>query len=306
MPIRIPDELPAKEVLLREGINVMGQHRADHQDIRPLRVAILNLMPKKEETERQLLRLLGNSPLQVTVTFLQLRSHQAKNTSALHLEKFYQYFDAVRESFFDCLIITGAPVEQLAFEQVDYWEELCAVFDWSTTHVFSTLHICWAAQARLHYDFGIAKIAEAQKIFGVYEHRTETVVHPLTRGFDDWFLAPHSRHTGIDEAQLAQESRVQVLAHAPDVGTLMAATADLRRIFITGHLEYDADTLHQEYERDRFKRTDVPLPCGYYPQNDPQRAPRQTWRATAHLFYHNWLNSVYQNTPYRLHELLTP
>ena len=303
MPICIQNELPVKNKLLEEGVVVIEENRAKNQDIRPLKILILNLMPKKEETERQLLRLLGNSPLQITVEFLHTTSHIAKNTAQSYLEKFYKTFDEVKDKYYDGLIITGAPVEQLEFEDVNYWGELNSIFEWSETHVFSTLNICWAAQASLYYHFGVKKEQLDDKIFGVFEHDVLIENHTLTRGFTDTFLAPHSRHTKIEEEKLPTISELDVLAKSEEVGTLIAATKDLRKIFVTGHIEYDADTLHNEYVRDKNSNLSIEVPVNYYPGNDDTKIPKNRWRGVAYLFYHNWLNQVYQQTPYDLTEL---
>lgn len=303
MPICIQNELPVKNKLLEEGVVVIEENRAKNQDIRPLKILILNLMPKKEETERQLLRLLGNSPLQITVEFLHMTSHIAKNTAQSYLEKFYKTFDEVKDKYYDGLIITGAPVEQLEFEDVNYWGELNDIFEWSKTHVFSTLNICWAAQASLYYHFGVKKEQVDDKIFGVFEHDVLIENHTLTRGFTDTFLAPHSRHTKIEEEKLPTISELDVLARSEEVGTLIAATKDIRKIFVTGHIEYDADTLHNEYVRDKNSNLPIEVPVNYYPGNDDTKAPKNRWRGVAYLFYHNWLNQVYQQTPYDLTEL---
>ena len=294
MPICIQNELPVKNKLLEEGVVVIEENRARNQDIRPLKILILNLMPKKEETERQLLRLLGNSPLQITVEFLHMTSHIAKNTAQSYLEKFYKTFDEVKDKYYDGLIITGAPIEQLEFEDVNYWGELNSIFEWSKTHVFSTLNICWAAQASLYYHFGVKKEQVADKIFGVFEHDVLIENHTLTRGFTD---------TKIEEEKLPTISELDVLAKSEEVGTLIAATKDLRKVFVTGHIEYDADTLHNEYVRDKNSNLPIEVPVNYYPGNDDTKAPKNRWRGVAYLFYHNWLNQVYQQTPYDLTEL---
>ena len=259
-------------------------------------------MPKKEETERQLLRLLGNSPIQIKVEFLHVATHQAKNTANSYLKKFYTTFDQIKDNFYDALIITGAPVEQMEYEEVDYWNELQKIFEWSKTHVFSCLHICWAAQARLYNDYKIAKTIQPAKVFGVFEHEIVESGNPLIRGFSDVFLAPHSRHTHIDENKLASTKELEILAKS-EVGSLLISTEDLRKIFITGHLEYDRETLLGEYRRDKDKGLEIQVPVNYFPNDDDTKKPLQTWKTTAHLFYHNWLNAVYQLTPYDLKEL---
>lgn len=302
MPIRIADNIPAKKQLSQEGIIFMEERRADTQDIRPLDILILNLMPKKEETETQLLRLIGNSPLQINVEFLMVKSHESKNTNLSHIQKFYQYFDDIKDKYYDAMIITGAPVEQMDFEQVNYWKELQQIFEWSNTHVFSCLHICWSAQARLYNDYQINKVLEKEKVFGIFEHEISISNNPLIRGFSDVFLAPHSRHTSIDEDKLLSVNDLEILAKSK-VGTLLMSTRDIRKIFITGHLEYDRETLQNEYLRDKNKGLEIQVPENYFPNNDDSKIPPQTWKTTAHLFYHNWLNAVYQLTPYDLTEL---
>ena len=302
MPICIQNDLPVKNTLLEEGVIVIEENRAKNQDIRPLNILILNLMPKKEETETQLLRLIGNSPLQINVEFLMVKDHESKNTNLSHIEKFYQYFDDIKDNFYDALIITGAPVEQMEYEEVDYWKELQKIFEWSKTHVFSCLHICWAAQARLYNDYKIAKTIQPAKVFGVFEHEIVESGNPLIRGFSDVFLAPHSRHTHIDENKLASTKELEILAKS-EVGSLLISTEDLRKIFITGHLEYDRETLLGEYRRDKDKGLEIQVPINYFPNDDDTKKPLQTWKTTAHLFYHNWLNAVYQLTPYDLKDL---
>ena len=302
MPIRVANDIPAKNQLTEEGIIFIEETRANTQDIRPLNILILNLMPKKEETETQLLRLIGNSPLQINVEFLMVKDHESKNTNLSHIEKFYQYFDDIKDNFYDALIITGAPVEQMEYEEVDYWNELQKIFEWSKTHVFSCLHICWAAQARLYNDYKIAKTIQPAKVFGVFEHEIVESGNPLIRGFSDIFLAPHSRHTHIDENKLASTKELEILAKS-EVGSLLISTEDLRKIFITGHLEYDRETLLGEYRRDKDKGLEIQVPVNYFPNDDDTKKPLQTWKTTAHLFYHNWLNAVYQLTPYDLKDL---
>ena len=303
MPIRVPDALPAVSVLERENIFIMKEGRAVHQDIRPLRIAILNLMPKKIETETQLLRLLGNSPLQVDVELMQVSSHQSKNTPAEHLLHFYHTFRQLRDRRFDGLILTGAPVEQLPFQEVDYWEELSEIMDWSRSHVYSTLHICWGAQAGLYRHYGIQKRPLDQKLFGVFPHVTRIHYHPLTRGFDEEFLAPHSRHTTVWEDEVAACPQLEILADSPRAGLYLAARKDGRQVFVTGHSEYDRDTLDGEYRRDLGKGLPIAPPENYYPGDDPSRPPRLSWRSHANLLFVNWLNWVYQDTPYNLEEL---
>ena len=304
MPIRIADGLPAKQELLREGIQVMEEQTAQRQDIRPLKILLLNLMPKKEETELQFLRLLGSQPLQIEVDFLQMSSRKSSHTNASHLEKFYYQFNQIQDRYYDGLIVTGAPVEHLDFEDVTYWQELQRIFDWSISHVFSCLHICWGAQARLYTDYGITKHSLPIKLFGIFSHDLTQRHHPLTRGMDDSFLAPQSRHTGIDEAKLAQHPELDVLATAPETGTLLAASKDNRQIFVTGHMEYDRMTLADEYERDIRLGREIRVPFNYYPEDNPEKTPPFKWRGHANLFFINWINHhVYQETPYNLDEL---
>ncbi|MGI6199812.1 MAG: homoserine O-acetyltransferase MetA [Christensenellales bacterium] len=304
MPVRIPDTLPAAEVLAGENIFVMRQSRALRQDIRPLRIGILNLMPTKEVTETQLLRLIGNTALQVDVTLLTTASYRPTHTDAGHLESFYQTFQQVREEKFDGLIITGAPVEQLDFHDVLYWRELERVMAWADQHVYSTLYICWASQAGLYYHYGIDKNPLPRKMFGVFEHRVLDRTHPLVRGFDDTFFAPHSRHTGVSLEQVAACADLTVLATSPEAGLYLAATRDGRHVYVSGHCEYDVDTLDKEYRRDVAKGLPIQVPCNYYPDDDPARQPEVKWRGHANLLFANWLNyCVYQQTPYRLEEI---
>lgn len=301
MPIRIPEELPARTVLERENIFVMTEERAEHQDIRPLRIAILNLMPKKLETEAQLLRLLGNTPLQVDVELLQTASHTAAHVSPEHLLKFYKTFPEIREQHFDGLIITGAPVEHLAFEEVDYWQELCAIMEWSKSHVYSTLHICWGAQAGLYYHYGIRKAPLPEKMFGIFRHTVISPSHRLMRGFDEEYVAPHSRHTASLESDLRACRVLEVLSRSEEAGANIIASKDGRQIFVTSHSEYDRETLREEYLREREKGLPIALPQNYFPGNDPERKPPFLWRGHAHLLFSNWLNYfVYQQTPYDL------
>ena len=303
MPICIPDTLPATAYLEAEGIAVMHHLRATTQDIRPLRILFINLMPKKQETELHFLRLLGISPLQIKIDFLQMRTHQSKNTEVTHLEKFYAYFEDIKDNYYDAIIVTGAPVEHLEFEKVNYWSEIKTIFEWSKTHVFSSLHICWGAQARLYTDYAINKYTLPKKVFGVFEHVILPNDTPLTRGFCSQFLAPHSRHTTVDEAKIEQIEELDIIAKSNEVGSLILATKDIRKIFIIGHLEYDSNTLHQEYIRDKGKNPFVDMPIHYYPDDDETKQPQNQWVSTAHLFYHNWLNMVYQGTLYNLEEL---
>ena len=305
LPINIQDSsLPAVRILESENIFVMTAHRAMHQDIRPLRIAILNLMPKKVETETQLLRLLGNTPLQVDVELLQTASHVSKNTSQEHLLKYYNTFADVRDQRFDGLIITGAPVENLEFEEVDYWNELCEIMDWARTNVYSTLYICWGAQAGLYHRYGIPKHALPQKMFGVFEHEVLVPTHPLLRGYNDVYPCPHSRHTGIDCADVEAVPELELLACSDIAGPAIIANRNGREFFLTGHVEYDAGTLASEYFRDLDKGLPIQIPYHYFPGDDPSRKPLQTWRAHANLLFSNWLNYfVYQMTPYDLTSL---
>ncbi len=304
MPIKIPEGLPAAGILENENIFVMNELRAIKQDIRPLRIAILNLMPTKIVTETQLIRLLSNTPLQIELTLLQTASHVSKNTPAEHMAAFYKCFDDVCNSNFDGLIITGAPVEELPFEGVDYWPELCRVMEWSKTHVFSTLHICWAAQAALYYHYGVPKYKLDRKLFGVYSHTVNVPEHPLVRGFDENFLAPHSRHTECRTSDIEMEKRLQILADSEQAGAFIIAAKDRNMFFVTGHAEYDNDTLSKEYFRDREKGLDIQIPYNYFPENDCTKRPPNKWRGHAHLLFSNWLNySVYQLTPYDISEI---
>ncbi|MBO2943520.1 homoserine O-succinyltransferase [Paenibacillus sp. F411] len=299
MPIKIPDTLPAKEVLAGENVFTMDESHAFQQDIRPLRIAILNLMPNKETTETQLLRLIGNSPLQVDVVLLHPSSHTSKNTSAEHLEAFYKTFEEVKHRRFDGMIITGAPVEQLDFEDVNYWDELREIMEWTKDNVTSTLHICWASQAGLYYHYDVPKYTLPDKCFGVFPHTTSDPTVPLLRGFDEMFHAPHSRHTEVRREDIEQHGDLQILSESEEAGIYLVSSRDGRQIFVTGHSEYDADTLRWEYERDAAKGQEVELPKHYYPSDDPSRKPPAIWRAHANLLFSNWLNYyVYQATPY--------
>ncbi len=305
MPIKIPNNLPARSVLEQERIFVMDEERADHQDIRPLKIAILNLMPLKEKTETHLLRLLSNCALQIDITLLRISSYEAKNTSAEHLNLFYRTFTEVEHDRFDGLIITGAPIEHLPFEQVEYWPELQRILDWSTSHVFSTMHICWAAQAGLYHHYDIGKTALSEKLFGVFPH-TLVEDSALTRGFDELFFAPHSRYTESNPAEIAAVEDLQILAQSEEAGIYLAATQDCRQIFITGHPEYDRLTLHEEYVRDRERGLATKPALHYYPADDVNAQPLHNWRGHAHLLFGNWLNyCVYQQTPYRLDDIDT-
>ncbi|MEL7623913.1 MAG: homoserine O-succinyltransferase [Clostridiales bacterium] len=304
MPIRIPDDLPAATTLSNENIFVMSENRAYHQDIRPLRVAILNLMPTKIATETQLLRLLGNTSLQVDITFLQSISHVSKNTPEEHLATFYKTWDEVKRERFDGLIITGAPVEDLDFKDVDYWEELCAIMDWSTRHVYSTMHICWGAQAGLYYHYGIPKISLPEKCFGVYPHEATRQYVRLLRGFDDVFYCPHSRHTTVRREDILACEKLDLVAESPQAGVNIVRAMNGRQIFISGHFEYDPLTLKNEYDRDVAAGKNIQVPQNYYPDDDPAKTPIVRWRSTGNLFFANWLNYyVYQETPYDLGQL---
>jgi len=304
VPIRIPDNLPAAETLTNENIFIMTEDRASHQDIRPLEIVILNLMPTKIVTETQLLRLIGNSPLQVNVTLLRMRSHTSKNTSEEHLATFYKTFDDIREERFDGLIITGAPVEQMDFEEVNYWEELKAIMDWSKHNVFATLHICWAAQAGLYYHYGVPKYPLAQKMFGVFPHTVNIRNIKLLRGFDDVFFAPHSRHTEIKREDIEKVPELMILSESSEAGVYIVQSRDGRQTFVTGHSEYDPLTLKTEYDRDIGRGLDIQVPRNYYPDDDPQKMPVVRWRGHANLLFCNWLNYyVYQETPYNLNDL---
>jgi len=301
MPIKIPDSLPATQTLLNENIFVMHEVRAAKQDIRPLRVALLNLMPTKIETETQFARLLSNSPLQVELTLLQTATYEAKNTSREHLLAFYETFEDVKERKFDGLVITGAPVELMEFEDVEYWDELCRIMEWSKTHVYSTLHICWGAQAALHYHYGIRKYPMAEKLFGVFPHEVEYKNSMLFRGFDDVFMAPHSRHTTIHREDVEAVPELQILASSEEAGVYVIKTEQGKQIFITGHSEYDALTLEKEYLRDKNAGLPIEVPKNYYPDDDDTRKPLVTWRSSANLLFFNWLNYfVYQTTPFEL------
>lgn len=304
MPIRIPKDLPAFETLSNENIFIMSDTRADSQDIRPLKIIILNLMPKKIETETQLMRLLSNTPLQVDVELMHVKSHRAKNTSENHLSSFYRTFDEVHNNKYDGLIITGAPVESLDFEQVDYWNELCDIMEWSKSNVFSTMHICWGAQAGLYYHFGIPKYPLEKKMFGIFEHKIERINSQLLKGFDEGFLAPHSRHTEVRREDILNNPNLEISASSDIAGLHIIANRNGRQYFIMGHSEYDRDTLANEYFRDVQKGTDIQIPCNYFPNDDPSKTPVFKWRCHANLMYSNWLNyCVYQRTPFDLNDL---
>ena len=301
MPIRTQRDLPAREILENENIFVMDEHRAMHQDIRPLEVLILNNMPIKQDTELQLLRALSNTPLQVNVTFMNVKSHISLNTSASHLNKFYNALDEICDRKYDGMIVTGAPVEDISFEKVDYWQEICEIFDWAETHVTSTLHICWAAQAGFYHYYGIDKRMLPQKLFGVYEHKVENRKIPLVRGFDDIFLAPHSRHTETPAEAIHACGALKVLAESPVAGVYLAIAEGGKKIFVTGHPEYDRYTLNNEYHRDLNKGLPIQVPYNYYPNDNPEERPLLQWRSHSNNLYSNWLNYyVYQVTPYEL------
>ncbi|KKK37664.1 homoserine O-succinyltransferase [Mesobacillus campisalis] len=299
MPIKIPKLLPAREILEEENIFIMEDERASSQDIRPLNILILNLMPEKEKTEAQFLRLLGNTPLQVNITFLKTATYESRNTSRLHLDQFYTTFDEVREKKFDGMIITGAPVELISFDQVDYWAELVKIFEWTKTNVTSTLHICWGAQAALYHHYGIGKFELPEKCSGIYSHRIYDSKEKLLRGFDDVFYAPHSRHTDVSIEEIEKSPELKLLAASDEAGAFIVHSLDRKHIMVTGHLEYETDTLAQEYARDRERGLSVPVPEHYFPENNPENRPVNKWRSHAHLFFSNWLNYyVYQETPY--------
>lgn len=304
MPIKISNELPARSFLEQENVFVMSEERADSQDIRPLKILILNLMPTKIATETQILRLLSNTPLQVDVELMQTVTHVSKNTSQEHLTKFYKSFDEVKNEKFDGMIVTGAPVEQMEFEEVDYWDELCSIFEWAKTNVYSTFYICWGAQAGLYYHYGLKKYPLKEKMFGIFEHQPLDLFHPLMRGIDDKFYVPHSRHTEIRMDDIAKIKELQVLSYSPQSGVHLLSDMECRNFFSTGHSEYDADTLATEYFRDKNKGLDIQVPYNYFPDNDTTKKPPITWRSTGILLFTNWLNYfVYQRTPYDLANL---
>ncbi len=299
MPIKIQSDLPVKEILENENIFVMDEKRALGQEIRPLKICILNLMPLKEDTELQLLRAMSNTPLQVDVDFMKTSTHVSQNTSANHLNRFYNTFDELKNKRYDGLIITGAPVEQMEYEEVDYWEELCEIMDWSKENVTSTFHICWGAQAGLYYHFGLPKIGLPEKMFGIFEHKVMNRKIPLVRGFDDYFVAPHSRHTTVSPEAIHATEGLVVLAESEKAGVLLCMTPDGKQIFVMGHLEYDRVTLQNEYERDLKKGLPIKMPENYFPEDDASKRPHLQWRAHSNNLYSNWLNYyVYQMTPY--------
>ena len=304
MPLRIPDRLPAIDILKQENIFVMDTTRAHAQDIRPLRIVILNLMPLKITTETDLVRLLSNTPLQLEVYFMKLRSHTPKNTPIEHMMLFYKDFDILKKQKFDGMIITGAPIEQLDYEDVSYWDEMTAIFEWAKTNVTSTLYICWAAQAGLYYHYGIPKYPLKKKMFGIFQQRPVDPLLPIFRGFDDLFSMPHSRHTEIRHEDIVREPRLQIIAESPESGVSIVMARGGREFFITGHLEYAPNTLDNEYKRDKDIRDDVEVPCNYYLDNNPDNPPLVTWRAHANLLYSNWINYyVYQETPYNIEDI---
>lgn len=299
MPIKTQSDLPARDILERENIFVMDENRAMHQDIRPIEIGILNLMPLKEDTELQLLRALSNTPLQVDVTFLMVSNHTSKNTPTSHLNKFYYTFDQVKNRKFDGLIITGAPVEQMEYEEVDYWKEFEEICEWTKTNVTSTMHLCWGAQAGLYYHYGIPKYPLSEKMFGLFNHHVLNRKVPLVRGFDDYFLAPHSRHTEVRREDINKHPELTVLAESEEAGVYLLMDTDGKKIFVMGHPEYDRVTLHNEYMRDKNKGLPIKLPKNYYPNDDCTIRPNLQWRSHANNLYTNWLNYyVYQTTPY--------
>jgi homoserine O-succinyltransferase/O-acetyltransferase len=304
MPLNLPDSFPAIEILREENIFVIDETRAIHQDIRPLKIAILNLMPLKIATETDLLRLLSNSPIQIEIDFLQIDGHVSKNTSMDHLNTFYHTFPEIKQNKYDGMIITGAPVEHLPFEEVDYWENICEIFEWADHHVTSTMFICWAAQAGLHYHFGIPKYPLGKKMFGIFDHKISDSKLPIFRGFDDIFRAPHSRHTEILAKDLFKVPEIELISYSEKAGVYMAMANNGKQLFITGHPEYSRETLNREYKRDFEKGLPIDLPVNYYLNNDPSKEPVLSWRSHANLLFLNWLNYyVYQETPYNLHDI---
>ena len=304
MPIKIPNLLPATQTLHEENIFVITENRAVTQDIRPLRIVMLNLMPQKIATETQIARLIGNTPLQVELELLQTATHKSTHTSAEHMLSFYKVFDDIKDQNFDGMIITGAPVEHMEFEEVEYWQELCEIMEWSKTHVTSTLHICWGAQAGLYYHYGVPKVQLPAKLFGVFEHKLDYKRSILFRGFDDTFLVPHSRHTANRREDIESVDGLRVLASSQEAGVFAVSTERGRQIFVTGHSEYDADTLKKEYLRDKGKGLDIAIPENYFPNDDDSKEPVVRWRSCANLFYSNWLNYfVYQTTPYDINTI---
>ena len=301
MPINIPDNLPAFDILASENIFVMSSSRATTQDIRPLKLAILNLMPTKITTETQILRMIGNTPIQIDITLLQTATHESTHIDHRHMDAFYRTWKDIRDQFYDGLIITGAPVENMSFEDVDYWEELEAIMDWSLSHVYSTFHICWGAQAALYHHYGIPKYPLSEKCFGIFPHRVEhaALFDPLVRGFDDVFYVPHSRHSEVRAEDIKKVPALNIIAQSPQVGVYLVTAMGGRQVFVTGHSEYDADTLKQEYDRDISQGLGIDVPFNYFEDDDPTKAPVVTWRSHANLLYFNWLNYyVYQGTPF--------
>jgi len=304
MPLNIPDKLPAIEILKEENIFVMNETRASHQDIRPLKIIILNLMPLKISTETDLLRLLSNSPLQIEIDFMKIKGHTPKNTSLQHMKEFYRNFDVLKKKKYDGMIITGAPVEQLDFEEVTYWEEMKQIMDWAEHHVTSTLFICWAAQAGLYHHYKIPKYPLEKKMFGVFEHCLSNTKLPIFRGFDDVFYMPHSRHTEIRKEDVEKVDALEIIACSDKAGVSIVKAKNGRQLFVTGHSEYSRKTLDTEYKRDLKKKLPIEIPLNYYPDNDPEKNPVMRWKSTANLLFSNWLNYyVYQETPYDLEEI---
>lgn len=304
MPIKVQNDLPVRETLESENLFVVDEERAVHQDIRELQILILNLMPKKEDTELQLLRMLSNTPLQLDITFMRMGTHESTHTSSAHLHKFYYTFEELKDRKFDGMIITGAPVEKLEYSDVDYWPELCEVFEWSKSHVTSTFHICWGAQAALYYHYGLEKVLLPQKLFGIFPHEVHHRKEPLVRGFDDYFLIPHSRYTEVPAEAIHDCKDLTVLAESKEAGVLLCIAQGGRQIFIFGHAEYDRYTLRDEYLRDRGKGLGTALPKNYFPDDDPEREPYLQWRSHSSLLYANWINYyVYQKTPYSINDI---
>ena len=303
MPIKIPNGLPAKEILVNEKIFVIEDNDAILQEIRPLKIVILNLMPKKIETETQILRLLSKSPLQVEIDFMKISNHESKNTSEDHLVRFYNVFSEYQNNYYDMMIITGAPIEHLPFEEVDYWDELCEIMNWSKSHVYSTMHICWGAQAGLKYHFGIDKLPFKEKLFGIFAHELCDEYDFLTNGFDEIHQTPHSRHTGLDEEALKKEDRLVVLSRSDKTGSNIITSKDYRQILCMGHLEYGVETLAQEYHRDVKENKPIHIPENYFPDDDPTKKPILSWRSHANLLYRNWLNYIYQVTPFKIEKI---
>ncbi len=304
MPVKVQSDLPVKEILEAENIFIMDEDQAAHQDIRPLQIAILNLMPVKEDTEWHLIRSMSNTPLQVDVTFVKISSHNSTHTSATHLNKFYVNFDEIKDRKFDGMIITGAPLEQMDFEEVDYWDELCEIMEWTKTNVTSTFHICWGAQAALYYHYGLKKREIGRKLFGIYKHTVLNRRIPLVRGFDDEFWVPHSRYTEVSKEDIYACDKLTVLAESKEAGVCLCIAEGGRQVFVQGHFEYDRRTLENEYNRDVAKGLDIQVPENYYPDNDPNNKPNLLWRAHANTLYTNWLNYyVYQATPYDMNKI---